>query len=487
MKSVWFLWWSCLSLSAHSSPGVVMRVTQKWLDHIRSEGIDVFRHILLYDHLPDINGSTRAFGQVDYAISKITVEEFNIPHCTAVPVPLTDVDVTVKDAMTKVHGEWKVRHWLIHDQGTFDLTLSEVSLAANLATLKDSSGRPSVSLSACHSEITKAKLHLSGGASWFYNLFTFLLEKPIRDKINQKLCPRVNEVIAILQKELTTFQVTANLEENSIIDYSLLTPPHVQKTCIDLNLKGTIQHSGALVEQVPNTAPIQLPDTSSAMVLVGLSEYFFNNLGKSYFMSDTLKLTLNQQQFLDSYWLKTGDYGSIIPKIKDYYPVSEAMMITIRATKPPVIHLTSQLSMEMEGHIEGLVVLPYSITRKIYSTNVKATLIATSLQVVDLKLVVSFALDRFQFSEFKSEVGYVNVSELEELLGNSLRESALLAINNGLHGGIPMPALANITLQDYTLQITPGCLLASMDMYYIPWRKLLDILPKHQSPDHHML
>lgn len=53
-----------------------------------------------------------------------------------------------------------------HDQGTFDLTLSEVSLAANLATLKDSSGRPSVSLSACHSEITKAKLHLSGGARY---------------------------------------------------------------------------------------------------------------------------------------------------------------------------------------------------------------------------------------------------------------------------------------------------------------------------------
>ncbi|KAM5135156.1 bactericidal permeability-increasing protein-like [Mantella aurantiaca] len=485
MKCMWFLWWSCLSLSAHSSPGVVMRVTQKWLDYIRSEGIEVFRHILLYDCLPDIIGSTRAFGKVEYAISKITVEEFNIFHYTAIPLPPSDIDVTMKDAMTNVHGEWKVQHWLINDQGTFNLILSEVSLAATLATLKDSSGCPSAILSACHSEITKAKLHLSGGASWFYNLFTFLLEKPIKDKLNQMLCPRVNKVITILQKELATFQVTANLEGNGSIDYSLISPPRVQKYCIDLDLKGTIQHSGASDEQDTNRAPLTLPDTSSAMVLVGLSEYFFNDLGKFYFTADTLKLTLNQQEFPHSYWLRTGDYGSIIPEMKDHYPISEAMMITLRATKPPVIHLTSQLAMEMEGHMEAFVVLPNLTSKQIYSLDVKAMLIATSLQVVNLKLVVSFALDRFQFSEFKSEVGYVYVSDLEESLGNSLKESALLAINNGLRGGIPMPTLANITLQETTLQITPGYLLALMDMYYIPWRKLLDILPGHPSSDDH--
>ncbi|XP_072263137.1 bactericidal permeability-increasing protein-like [Pyxicephalus adspersus] len=484
MKYLWIVWWSCLSLSAHSSPGVIMRVTQKWMDYIRSEGIEVFRHILLYDHLPDINGSTRAFGKVEYAVNKITVEEFNISHCTAVPVPPADVDVNIEGAMAKVHGDWKVRHWLINDHGTFNLALSEISLAAKLTTLKDSSGRPSVYLSACHSEIAKAKLHLSGGASWFYNLFTFLLEKPIRDKINRKLCPKVNEVISILQKELTTFQVTANLEGNSKIDYSLVSPPRVQKTCIDLDLKGTIQHSGILEEQDTYRAPMALPDTSSAMVLVGVSEYFFNNLGRSYFTADVLKMTVTQKEFPHSYWLRTSDYGSIIPEMRDHYPVSEAMMITLKATKPPVIHLTSQLAMEMEGYMEAMVVLPFFITRQIYAVNIKATLIATSLQIVDLKLVVSFALDRLQFSEFRSKVGYVYVSELEESLGHSLKESALLAINNGLRGGIPMPTLANITLQESTLQIMPGFLLASMDMYYIPWRKLLDILPEHRSSNY---
>lgn len=33
MKPVWLLWWSCLSLCGHCSPGVVMRVTEKWMDY----------------------------------------------------------------------------------------------------------------------------------------------------------------------------------------------------------------------------------------------------------------------------------------------------------------------------------------------------------------------------------------------------------------------------------------------------------------------
>ncbi|XP_068118624.1 BPI fold-containing family C protein-like [Hyperolius riggenbachi] len=421
------------------------------------------------------------FGQVTYSISSIIVEEFNISSCEAIPVPPTDVDVIARGVNAKVHGHLDVKHWLIKDSVTFNLALWDISSSGTLATFKDPSGRPAVILSACQSEVVKAKLHLSGGASWFYNLFTFLLEKPIRDNLNRKLCPRINEVIKILQKELSTFQVTADLGGNGQMDYSLISRPHVQKTYIDLDIKGTIQHFGIEEEQDSNLDPIRLPDLQSSMVLVGMSEYFFNNIGKSYFMSDILKFTITQQQYPHVFWLKTGDYGSIIPEMSDFYPASQAMILRLKATKPPVINLTSQLSMEMEGLLQASVVLPYLITKEAYSANVKATFYADSLHLVNLKMIVSFALQSFQISEFKSEVGPVNVALLTESLGQSLKESLLLTINNALRGGIPMPTLANVTVEESEVRIIPGCLWASLEMYYIPWKELLNVLPYHRT------
>ncbi|XP_063819666.1 BPI fold-containing family C protein-like isoform X2 [Pseudophryne corroboree] len=482
MKKVWLLWWSCLSLSAHCStePGVVMRVTQKWLDYIRKGGLEVFRHLLLHDSLPNIIGSTHLFGRVEYAITGIFVLEFNTSLVVAVPVPPTDVHLTVEGAKAKVYGQWAIKHWLIKDSGSFSLVISGVSLAAQLTTFKDSSSRPAVSLSACYSEVHEAKLHLSGGASWFYNLFTGFLEKPIKNNLNQKLCPNVNDVLKILQKELTTFQVTANLDAHHKIAYGLISPPRVNTTHIDLHLKGTAQYTGA-EERDFNTVPLILPETTTSMMLVGLSEHFFNTLGKTYFMSAILKLELTQEQYPNVFWLRTGDYGSIIPQMNNYYPVSEAMILTVRATKPPVVHLTSQLTMDIEGELQALVVLPNLITKEVFSVPVGTTLVADAIHLLNQNLTISFNIERFQFYEFSSAVGPINVTKLEVSLGQSLQESILHAINNGLQGGFPMPILDNVTLQESAISITPGCLVVSMDMDYIPWSRLIGTVPKAWS------
>ncbi|XP_075701727.1 bactericidal permeability-increasing protein-like [Rhinoderma darwinii] len=477
MKPVWLLWWSCLSLCGHCSPGVVMRVTQKWMDYILSEGTEIFRHILQHDRLPNITGSTRVFGMVDYAITGICVEEFDTSHTVAVLTPPTDIQLNVDGAMAKVFGQWRVKHWLINDNGNFSLRISGVTLKAQFTTFKDSAARPSVSLSSCHSEVKNAKVHLSGGASWLYNLFTGFLEKPIGDNLNSKLCPRVNEVIKILQKELATYQVTVDLDANNKIDYALINPPRVQKTHIDLDLKGTIHHSGAHEQQEAYIAPFTLPETTQSMVLVGLSEYFFNAVGKNYFMSDIIKLTLTQEQYPHAFWLRTGDYGSITPEMKKYYPESHAVILTIKATKPPVILLTSQITMQIEGILEALVGLPYVFPEQLFAASVQATFIADTVRISNLNLKVSFFIQSFHIGDIRSSVGHVDVSELEHSLGHMLQESIVHAVNSGLSSGIPMPTLANVNLQESAISITPGCLLMSMDMYYIPWRERMIILP----------
>ncbi|XP_044131156.1 lipopolysaccharide-binding protein-like [Bufo gargarizans] len=481
MNPVWLVWWSGLFLCGNCSPGVVMRVTQKWLDYILSEGKEVFRHMLQHDHLPDIIGSTHVFGYVDYSITGITVEEFDTSHIEVLPTPPTDVHLNVEGAMAKVFGQWRVKHWLINDNGNFSLRVSGVTLKAQFTTLKDSASRPSVSLSSCNSEVKNAKVHLSGGASWLYNLFTGYLERPIRDNLNNKLCPRVNEAIKILQKELATFQVTADLDVNHEIDYSLINPPRVQKTYIELDLKGTIHHSGTQEQQEAYVPSIILPDTIQSMILVGLPEHFFNTLGKTYFMSDILMLTLTEEQYPHAFWLRTGDYGAIIPKMKKYYPRSEAVIFTMKATKPPVVLLTSQLTMQLDGILEALVVLPYMLKEQIFAVSVQATFIADMVRLSNIKLKVSFFMQSFHFRDFRSSVGHVDLSDLEHSLGPMLQDSVVRAINRGLSSGISMPSLGNITLQESATSIIPGCLLMSMDMYYIPWKELMVILPEHVS------
>ncbi|XP_069807995.1 bactericidal permeability-increasing protein-like [Dendropsophus ebraccatus] len=483
MKLVWLLWWSALLSCGHSSPGVVMRVTQKWLDYILSEGKDVFRHILQRDHLPDVIGSTRVFGQVDYAITGISVQEFNPSHTVAVPTPPTDVLLNVEGAMATVSGQWRVKHWLINDNGNFTLRISGVILNAWFTTSKDSAARPSVSLSLCNSEVTKAKVHLSGGASWFYNLFTGFLEKPIRDNLNEKLCPRVGDVIKILQKELATFQVAADIDGRNTIDYSLVNPPRVQKTSIELDLKGTIRHIGAEEQQEASVPPIILPDAPHSMILVGWSEYFFNALGKTYFMSDILQMTFTQRQYPHVLWLKTDDYAFIIPKIKQYYPESRAVTVTVKASRPPAIVLTSQLTMQLQGTLEAHVIVgPHVPAEQMFSATVRATLVANMVHLSNLSLNISFSIQSFDFQDFRSYVGLVDITGLESSLGHMLLDYVVRAINSGLSQGIPMPSLNDIILQESAVSIIPGCLLMSMDMYYTPWRELVKILPEHGSP-----
>ncbi|XP_073411355.1 bactericidal permeability-increasing protein-like [Dendrobates tinctorius] len=479
MKPVWLLLWSCLPLCGHCSPGVVLRVTQKWMDYMLSEGTEVFRHMLKRDHLPNIIGSTRVFGNVDYAITGISIEEFETSHTMAVPVPPADIQLNVEGAIAKVFGQWRVKHWLINDNGDFSLSISGVTLKAQFTTLKDSAARPSVSLSSCHSEVKNAKVHLSGGASWLYNLFTGFLERPIRDNLNKELCPRVSEAIKILQNELETFQVIADLDAHNKIDYSVINPPRVQKMHIDLDLKGTILHSGAHKQQEAYIAPIILPETRQSMLLVGLSEYFFNSLGKAYFMSDILKLTLTQEQHPHTLWLRTDDYRAIIPDVTKYFPKSEAIMFAMKTTKSPEILLTSQLTLKLEGILEALVVLPNMLTKQFFAASVQATFTAGMMHLSNLNLKVSFITERFKFQDFRSSVGHVDVAELEHSLGHMLHESVVQAINSGLSSSIPMPSFANITVQESVISVTPGCLLMSMDMYYTPWRELVAILPQH--------
>ncbi|XP_073537273.1 bactericidal permeability-increasing protein-like isoform X1 [Phyllobates terribilis] len=481
MKPIWLLWWSCLSLCGHCNPGVVLRVTQKWMDYILSEGTEVFRHMLKRDHLPNIIGSTRVFGNVDYAITGISIEEFETSHAMAVLVPPADIQLNVEGAMAKVFGQWRVKHWLIKDNGDFSLSISGVTLKAQFTTLKDSAARPSVSISSCLSKVKNAKVHLSGGASWLYNLFTGFLESPIRDNLNEKLCLKVNEAIKILQNELETFQVTADLDVHNKIDYSVINPPRVQKTHIDLDLKGTILHSGAHEAQEAEITSIILPETRQFMLLVGLSEYFLNSLGNAYFMSDILKLTLTQEQHPRALWLRTDDYRAFIPNVKKYYPKSEAIMFTMKTTKSPEILLTSQLTLKLEGILEALVVLPNMLTKQFFATSVQSTFTAGMLRLSNLNMKVSFSTESFKFQDFRSYVGQVDVAELEQSLGHMLQESVVQAINSGLSGGIPMPSFANITVQESVISVTPGCLLMSVDVYYIPWKELVVILPEHGS------
>ncbi|XP_053549241.1 BPI fold-containing family C protein-like isoform X2 [Bombina bombina] len=437
------LWFSGFTLPGQAYPGVTMRVSQKWLDYVCTVGMDFLHQMLQNDHLPDISESTRMFGSVDYKISGVFIEEFELPKASAFPVPSTDVHLTIENAKAKVYGNWDVKHWLIKDRGSFTLLLSGISIEAQVTTFKDSSDRPSVFLSFCNSEVKKAKLHLSGGASWLYNLFTVFLETPIKNNVNKKLCPKVDKAVSILKRELATFQVTSNWDGVAVVNYGLISRPKVQGMHIDLDLKGIVHQVGAPLQESSLAFPITLPEGRGSMIYVGLSESFFNSLANTYFKSNVLKLTISQEQFPHAYWLRTGDYGAVIPQLNSYYPISQAMVIMVNATNTPVVRLMpKKVTVELYGILQALVVLPYFITKEVYSINL--------------------------------------IAVLERSLAPVIRDSVLRGINEGLSKGIPMPSLANITLQESTIAVIQGGILVSADMYYIPWKNVMDILPPKQ-------
>ncbi|NXW62826.1 BPIFC protein, partial [Eurystomus gularis] len=226
------------------------------------------------------------------------------------------------------------------------------------------------------------------------------------------------------------------IDDLTEVDYSLNSLPAVFRPFIDLDLKGIVYPTGNYTGPPYVAAPFTIPDQSDSMLYLAFSEYFFQTSSFAYYTAGAFNITITEETC--SYFnMSTEIFGSIIPEVAEYSPYP--VMLQLMATEIPIISLEQDsLTVEIQGSMEVFAVLPDSTTQSLFTMNIAAnTSIAPN--IFDQKLMGSLCLNRLQFSLAHSNVGFFEISLLENILSYILQTEVIPSANAKLSKGFPLP------------------------------------------------
>ncbi|XP_043946262.1 bactericidal permeability-increasing protein-like isoform X2 [Protopterus annectens] len=420
--------------SQGANPGLVGRITQKGIDYAHQLGIEVLKSQIPKIQIPDMSGryDIGGIGDVKYEVSRMHILEFQLPQSAVTFFPGTGIKLSISNAYIKINGDWRVKVLFISDSGSFDISVSGLSISAVIWVKKDDTGRPAVGSAGCSSSIGDLSIKFHGGTSWLYNLFTGALEGPIRNSLNEKLCPEVNNAINGLEPHLQTIPITAQIDKIAEIEYSLVNPPEITDKYTDLDFKGEFYNIGQHTEPPFSPLPIVLSDQTDSMLYVGISEFFANSAGFVYTRAGALQINITDDMIPEEspFRLNTHSFGVLVPEIEKLYP-NMSMVMHLSASKQPV--LTSQpdnLTVVVTGEIKMLVILP------------------------NASLAPLFILGL--------------VSKLQTLVNLALKLVVLPQINEKLAKGFPLPTIDKIKFVSPSIKINQGFILIATDIQYTP-------------------
>ncbi|KFQ12463.1 BPI fold-containing family C protein, partial [Leptosomus discolor] len=241
------------------------------------------------------------------------------------------------------------------------------------------------------------------------------------------------------------------IDDLAEVDYSLNSLPAVSRPFIDLDLKGIVYPAGNYTGPPYVAAPFTIPDQSDSMLYLAFSEYFFQTYSFAYYTAGAFNITIAEEvtylfsriffflQTCSYFNISTEIFGSIIPEVAEYSVTPYPVMLKLMATEIPIISLEEDsFTVEIQGTMEVFAVLPDSTTQSLFTMNIAANT-SIALNIFDQKLMGSLCLNRLQFSLAHSNVGFFEISLLENILSYILQTEVIPSANAKLSKGLPLP------------------------------------------------
>ncbi|XP_065610256.1 bactericidal permeability-increasing protein-like isoform X2 [Cyrtonyx montezumae] len=462
----------CLALTRATNPGFVVRITQAGLDYAHQHGIAVLQKELAQLKLPDISGDFRVrhLGKVHYEISSLNLRDFHLPYSRISLVPNVGLQVAISNAFAEVDGNWRVKFHFIRDHGSFNLEVKNVYIKIDLKLGSDTSGKPTVSTSACSTRISSVHVHFSGKFGWLYNLFYSAVESRFRKILEGKVCDSVvSSVSGDLQRYLQTLPVTAKIDAKAGIDYSLVASPVATAQTLDVDLKGeffSLAHRGAVPFHPPVLA---FPPDHDRMVYFGASSYFFNTAGFAYHASGALVFEITDSMIPKGveFHLNTSTFAAFIPQLDKMYP-NMLMKLRLSASSAPFLSIAPDgISLQPTVDIQAYAILPSSSLAPLFLLSLTGNVSAT----VDVKsghIVGNLSVGRMKLSLKHSDVGTFKVRMLQSIMNIYASSILLPRVNERLAEGFPLPLPDRIQLSNILVQFHQNFLLLGADVHYTP-------------------
>nr|XP_021150379.1 BPI fold-containing family C protein isoform X1 [Columba livia] len=473
---------SLLSGQLNANPGVKVRITQKGLEYAKEVGLEILKQNMEKEHFPDLSGYEKfGLGNVKYNISRIHVTAVEFPSASISLIPGTGIKLVIGNASLTIDMNWNIRTWMFKDSGRGTVHISKVFVTAIFSTPLDNMGHTSISLTSCRTTSGDIDIKLNGKSGFLHNFFIKYLKKPIHRRLVTNSCPNIRSGIQLIDEDLRSLNETTEgalkkmpVETSSLRSECMLGDSWL---CFSLlfgttchspsgtDLVGTVYPAGNYTGPPYVASPFAIPDQSDSMLYLAFSEYFFQTSSFAYYTAGAFNITITEETC--SYFnISTEIFGSIIPEVAKYSVIPYPVMLKLMATEVPIISLEEDsFTVEIQGSMEVFAVLPDSTTQSLFTMNITANT-SIALNIFDQKLMGSLCLNRLQFSLAHSNVGFFEISLLENILSYILQTEVIPSANAKLSKGFPLPNLANVTLTRPHITIVQGYILISTDVHY---------------------
>ncbi|GAB1295428.1 BPI fold-containing family C protein [Apodemus speciosus] len=497
-----FLLWSlCIVSSQTVYPGIKARITQRALDYGLQVGMKIMEQLAKEIVIPDLNGSeSLKFLKIDYVkynFSNIKINAFSFPNTSLAFVPGVGIRVLSNHGTANISTDWEVKAPLFQDSGAADLFLSGIYFTGVVAITRNDFGYPALELQDCYVQVSHARVSFSGSLSVLYNSFAEPMEKPILRNLNEMLCPIAISQVEEFNANISALEVLTKIDNYTVLDCSLISPPEITENHLDFNLKGAFYPLESLVDPPFVPAPFDLPDSRDSMLYVGISEYFFKSASFAHFVSGALGTTLSTREISNYFNQNAQGFGSVLSKIAEIYILSQPFMLQIMATGPPEVNLhRNNFSLEFPAAVVMLTQLENSTIQPIVSMDFYKRIgltvgkLGNKLEKIPPKtkgplrkqmlyhggtvgqfgtLPLTEQMNSkielvFRLSLPENSPRDVKVVRFENILSSILHFGVLPLANTKLQQGFPLPNPYNISFVNSDIEVLEGFLLISTDL-----------------------
>ncbi|KAL2090774.1 hypothetical protein ACEWY4_013037 [Coilia grayii] len=468
-------WWlltllTLVPFTLSTNAGVKVKLTQKGLEYTRLIGMTKLQQKLKAIKVPDLSGTEKVapIGKVKYSLTGMQITNLGLPKSQLGMVPGTGLSLSIGNAFISLHGNWKVRYLhFVKDHGSFDLSVTGLTIATSIALKSDETGRPTVNSVSCASSVGSASIKFHGGASWLYNLFSAYIDKALRAALQKQICPLVSDAISDMNPHLKTLNVLAHVDKYAEIEYSMVASPAVSKAFVDFSLKGEFYNIGQHKEP-PFSAPVfGLPPQINNMLYIGVSAFTANSAAFVYNNAGAFNLFITDDMIPPSspIRLNTRTFGAFIPQIAKQYPAM-MMKLLVKTTKQPNISFQlNNVTLQASGTVTAYAILPNTTLAPLFILNMEAS-VSAHIYVTGLKLAGSVTLNRMDMALGASYVGPFQVKSLDNIFLMVLKVAVLPKINAHLQQGYPLPTIGKMNLVNTQLQVLKDYMLIGTDVQF---------------------
>lgn len=409
----------------------------------------------------------RLVGKVDISLSNIVIYHIDVPS-SDIELGDSGITITGSGATANLSMDWKYtyKNWFIEvsDSGKASVQVEDMEVGMTVSLTKPGENLE-LSLLESRCDVEDIDIKVDGGASWLYqglvDAFGNHIETAVQDAILKKLSEGISKIDSLLRSLPTEIKV----DDTSALNVTFVSDPIFSDSFIDFVINGLFvpRHKALMSPSRHQISKASAPCYNPAkMIAISLHEDVFNSASSVYFNAGLMwwKIDKIPHQPL----LNTSEWKEVVPQLYEEYP-NDGMALNISVTSPPLVHISDG---QMEATIyadvaidvlDDVQVVPVACISLVMSAS-------GSAEISGNNLTANVKLDDFSLSAKWSNVGDLQISVIEPIISEVLKDGLLPELNSHLMSGFPLPLIHGFSLQNAEVNYSDSMITVCSDVAY---------------------